>query len=198
MAGADVHTLYLVRHGETEANVEKRLQGQSLDTSLTPLGIKQAGTVADILRSRAPGELDWVCSPLLRARTTMEIIRASLGYPPRLYRTDVRLVEASFGSWEGMTLDEVRASDPTGYAARQSDKWSVCDPSGRENYADVWKRAESFLSDLENDTVAISHGVVTRVVRGMAMGMSWQAISDLDEPQGVVFRIRGHLVEKLE
>jgi len=197
MAGVHAHTLYLLRHGETEANVEKRLQGQSLDTSLTPLGIRQARTVADVLRTHAPRELDWISSPLLRARTTTELIRANLGFEPLQYRTDARLAEANFGSWDGLTLDEVRVSDPIGYEARQKDKWAVHDPGGRENYSDIWKRADSFLGDLENDTVAISHGVVTRVLRGIALRLSWQAISDLDEPQGVVFRIRGHFVEKL-
>jgi broad specificity phosphatase PhoE len=192
------HTLYLTRHGQTEANVSKRLQGQTLDTPLTPLGVRQAQTVAEILRLHAPAELDWVSSPLQRARTTMELIRGQLGHPPHLYRTDARIIEANFGSWDGLTLEEARSVDPAGFEARQIDKWNVRDPGGRENYSDVAARAERFLSDLKTDTVGVSHGMFTRVLRGIATGLSWQEMSDLDEPQGVVFRVRGPVVEKLE
>ena len=46
-------TLYFCRHGETEANVEKRYQGHTLDTPLTPRGRKQAKKIAKILKHRA-------------------------------------------------------------------------------------------------------------------------------------------------
>jgi broad specificity phosphatase PhoE len=198
MTDTRIHTLYLARHGQTEANVSGRLQGQSLDTPLTPLGIQQAQTVAEILRLHAPAELDWVSSPLQRARTTMELIREQLGLPPPDYRTETRIIEGNFGLWDGLTHDEARALDPAGFEARENDKWNVRDPGGRENYSDVAVRAESFLGDLTQDTVAVSHGMFTRILRGIVTGLTWQEMSDLDEPQGVVFKIRGCFVEKLE
>jgi broad specificity phosphatase PhoE len=191
-------TLYLARHGQTEANVAKRLQGQTLDTPLTTLGIAQARTIGEILGAHLQGELDWVSSPLQRARTTMELVRATFGLAPAVYRIDARLIEANFGSWDGWTLDEARVRDPVGFEARQKDKWNVLDAGGRENYSDVAKRAESFVADLETDTFAMSHGVFTRVLRGLFLEMTWQQMSDLDEPQGVVFRVRGRVVERID
>ena len=66
-------TLYFCRHGETEANVEKRFQGHGLDTPLTRKGYKQAEEIAVILKHHAKHvkRLKYVSSPLLRARTTI-------------------------------------------------------------------------------------------------------------------------------
>jgi broad specificity phosphatase PhoE len=76
-------TFYFCRHGETEANVEKRFQGRTIDTPLTPKGLQQAADIAKIL-GRELGtrpDLAFFCSPLPRARTTMEIIRAGVVLP---------------------------------------------------------------------------------------------------------------------
>ena len=67
--------------------------------------------------------LDYVASPLARARETMEIIRRELLLPPRTYRTDARLLEMSYGDWEGQLLSELPSRDPEGVAARRSDAW---------------------------------------------------------------------------
>jgi broad specificity phosphatase PhoE len=70
-----------------------------------------------------------------------------------------------------------------------ADKWHVRVPGG-ENYADVAKRLESFIADIDRDTFAISHGAATRILRGLFAGLSWQEMSSLDETQGVVFCVR--------
>ena len=68
-------TLYFARHGQTEANVEKRFQGHSKDTPLTAKGIAQARDVGAILRDQTPfAALEFVSSPLKRAQITMEIV----------------------------------------------------------------------------------------------------------------------------
>ena len=94
--------LYYVRHGETEWNRDGRLQGQH-DSVLTARGRAQAVQSAEIVRelvTRDGGDvaaLDFVASPLGRARTTMEALRATLGLDPVEYRTDARLAELAFG-----------------------------------------------------------------------------------------------------
>ena len=192
-------TLYFSRHGETEANVEKRYQGHMLDTPLTPRGHKQAKAIAKILRHHVAdvGALKYVSSPLERARTTMEIIRAHLDLPPKAYSIDGRLSEINLGTWDGLTHAEARALDPAGFKKREADKWNVRVPGG-ESYSDVASRAERWLIGVKRDTFAVAHGAFTRILRGLFEGLDAAEMSALDEPQGVVFRVRGNKVKLLE
>jgi probable phosphoglycerate mutase len=96
-----VTTLLLARHGETDWNRELRIQGHS-DIELNELGRSQARALAEEL---ADVELDAVyASDLGRARETAEIVAASKSLEVRI---DPGLRERSFGSWEGLTRDEV-------------------------------------------------------------------------------------------
>ena len=193
-------TLYFCRHGETEANVARRFQGDRTDTPLTRRGIQQCHDVARILEDEL-GErphLDYVSSPLLRARKSMDIIRGDLGFAADGYETDDRLREIGLGGWDGLTDDEVRAIDASGFAERSNDKWNVRVPGGGENYADVAGRAQSWIDDLSKDTFAVSHGAFTRILRGLFSGLSWREMSSLDEPQGVVFRVTGRRVVRFD
>jgi probable phosphoglycerate mutase len=193
-------TLYFCRHGETEANVAKRFQGRTIDTPLTPKGLKQAAAIATIL-GRETGmrpDLAFFCSPLPRARTTMEIIREGVELPQVGYMTDARLLEINLGAWDGLTAEEARARDPATYDARTGDKWNVRVPGGGENYADVASRAENFVDDLTADTFAVSHGAFTRILRGLFQNLNWEQMSALDEPQGCLFRVRGSDVVRLD
>jgi len=193
-------TLYFCRHGETEANVELRFQGRTLDTPLTPRGRDQAHAIAQCLKKEAPdpAALAYVCSPLQRACTTMEIIRGDLGLPQSGYDTDARLQEIDLGAWDGLTDAEARALDPVKFVERGNDKWNVRVPGGGENYADVAARGESWIRDLAADTFAVSHGAFTRILRGLFMGVDWKAMSGLDERQGVLFRVRGNTLKRFD
>jgi len=193
-------TLYFCRHGETEANFAHRFQGRTLDTPLTPKGREQALAVATMLEREAPdvSALDYIASPLPRTCTTMEIIRETIGLPRDGYTTDARLVEINLGAWDGLTQAQARALDPAAYGARENDKWNIRVPGGGENYADVARRAESFVAGLTKDTFAVSHGAFTRILRGLFQGLTWQQMSDLDEKQGVLFRVQASLVERFE
>lgn len=146
-------TLYFCRHGETEANVEKRFQGRTCDTPLTPKGREQSRTIAHLLKAADNIDpLRYVSSPLARACTTMEIILAELGLPKDGYRTDARLQEIDLGIWDGLTDAEARALDPAMFVKRGNDKWDVRVPGG-EDYADVAARAESWIASLSADTL---------------------------------------------
>src|SRR5438270_5545218 len=101
---ADPPVLIFIRHGETDWNVEGRLQGQR-DIPLNDNGRAQArrnGTAIKTAMPEAAG-FDFLASPLSRSRETMEIVRAAMGLPPRHYATDDRLKELTFGDWEGLT-----------------------------------------------------------------------------------------------
>jgi broad specificity phosphatase PhoE len=96
-------TLLLARHGETNWNRELRIQGSS-DIELNELGLKQAHALAQELEHV---ELDAIyASDLSRARATAEAVAASHGLEVHL---DPRLRERAFGSWEGLTREDVAA-----------------------------------------------------------------------------------------
>jgi len=118
----------------------------------------------------------------------MELVLSELRLPKDGYRTDARLQEINLGIWDGLTDAEARALDPALFEMRGNDKWHVRVPGG-ENYADVAARAESWISDLTADTFAVSHGAFTRILRGLFGGLNWKQMSNLDEKQGVLFRV---------
>ena len=191
-------TLYFARHGQTRANVEKRFSGYR-DTPLTELGVAQARQVGLILQRElgtAPG-YGFVCSPLARAVTTMTIARTTMGLPADGFSTDNRLKEIDLGVWDQLTDAEARALSPTLFEQRGNDKWHVRVPEG-ENYAEVASRVSDWVRELKTDTIAVSHGATTRILRGLLAGLDWRAMSALDEPQGVVFRVRGTEVVRLD
>ena len=138
-------TLYFIRHGETDWNAEARLQGQQ-DVPLNEFGRVQAAEAGERLRRAVPHypDVDYVASPLLRARETMERLRAAIGLEPPSYRVDERLKELSFGDWEGLTWRELRRRDPAIAARRQRDKWGSCRPAARAT--PCWRSASPRLS----------------------------------------------------
>jgi broad specificity phosphatase PhoE len=191
-------TLYFARHGETIANVEHRFQGRN-DTALTERGRTQARMIAAILaRLLADKPIPrFVASPLPRTRTMMEIVLDTL-HLPIIYDTDPRLMEIDLGSWSGLTDVEACALDPQMWERRVNDKWNVRVPGGGENYAMVAERLTQWAIELDRDTVAISHGAATRILRGLFLGLGWKEMSDLDEPQDCVFRYRDGMLDRLE
>lgn len=191
-------TLYFARHGQTQANVEHRFSGNK-DTPLTALGLQQAAQVGVILK-REIGEAagyHFVSSPLARAVTTIKIARQTMGLAPEGFATDNRLKEINLGVWDQLTDQEARAVSPILFETRGNNKWQVRVPGG-ENYAEVAARVSDWVRELKADTVAISHGATTRILRGLLADLDWRAMSSLDEPQGVVFRVRGGTVERLD
>jgi probable phosphoglycerate mutase len=160
--------LYFVRHGETDWNREKRLQGQH-DIPLNALGRVQASRCGELLRDllerdgRALSDCNYVSSPLGRARETMELIRATIGLDPASYRTDARLMEMSFGRWEGFTFEELQAREATALAERERDRWGFVIPGG-ESYAVLQERVGAWYESLERDSIVSAHGGVCRVL----------------------------------
>jgi broad specificity phosphatase PhoE len=160
--------IYYVRHGLTDWNVQQRLQGRH-DVALNKEGRAQAVRCGEILRDllvrdgRAPDDLDYVSSPLVRARETMELMRTALGLAPAGYRSDERLAEIAFGEWEGLTYDDVLAQDKDVVGRRESDKWGFLPPGG-ENYAQVTVRVSAWHATVVKDTVVAAHGGTARAL----------------------------------
>jgi broad specificity phosphatase PhoE len=184
-------TLYFVRHGETDWNAAQRYQGRR-DIPLNAKGREQAArngrALAGVLGARAAG-LDYVASPLLRAFETMQILRSALGLPRDAFRTDARLSEVHYGHWEGHYWADLPQTDPEGFAARKADTWGW-QPAGGESYRMLSERVAGWLADVERDTVVASHGGVSRVLRGLVMGLEQARIPVLEVPQDKVLVIR--------
>jgi probable phosphoglycerate mutase len=183
------HRLFLVRHGETDWNREGRLQG-SKDIPLNELGREQAAEAAGRLRNLVQGYegLDFVASPMERARETMEILRYRLGLPPKGYRIDERLRELTFGAWEGFTWREVRKSERELALARERDKWGFVPPEG-ESYRMLAERIRPVLEGLTGETVMVSHGGVARAVLALVGAVAPGEAAMVDIWQGKILMV---------
>jgi probable phosphoglycerate mutase len=182
-----VPTFVFVRHGQTNWNVEGRLQGQR-DIPLNDIGRGQAKRNGDVIRTRIPeaAGFDFVASPLSRARETMEIIRAEMGLPPKDYEVDARLLEITFGELEGMTYREVETLDPGWSRTRDQNKWDFLPPGG-ESYHMLSERIVAWLGTLTRPAVVVAHGGVGRVLRAHLLHLDKQASVSEDFPQDRVF-----------
>jgi probable phosphoglycerate mutase len=195
-------TLYFVRHGETDWNLERRLQGQH-DIPLNALGRVQASRSGTILRDlisrsgRPAAEFDYVSSPLGRARETMELMRAELGLDAGHYRTDARIMEMSFGRWEGFTFAELQAREAEALAARERDKWGFVLPGG-ESYAQLVVRVRAWYESVQHDTVVSAHGGVCRALMAH-LGLARPEVASMgDIGQGVVYVFDGEVMMRHE
>jgi len=107
-------TLYIVRHGESEINLERNLVvGQSHESPLTPKGEKQAAKLGLTLK-RKRIKFDFVySSSSMRAYQTAQITTEKIGFDPDEIKKDDRIVEYSVGDWAGGKRDEIYTSEVT-------------------------------------------------------------------------------------
>jgi probable phosphoglycerate mutase len=184
--------IYFIRHGETDWNLAQRMQGQ-LEVPINANGELQAARNGRILReflSESAGSFDFVASPQLRTRQTMEIVRTEMGLAAAAYRIDDRLREIHKGSWQGFLWSEMAARFPETFLAYERDRWNVRPPGeGAESYADLDRRVCAWLGEVVRDTVVVSHGGPMRCIRRHVMGLDDEATLLLTAPQDRVLRI---------
>ncbi len=185
----DQPTIYFIRHGETDWNRDRRYQGQK-DIPLNETGRAQARRNGQVLRAFLPAvaEAGFLASPLGRTRESMEIIRGELGLPPDGYAVEPRLIELSYGVWEGSLQDDL--VQDASYAARQRDtyRWR---PERGESYADLFARVSGWAETIERDCVVVAHGGVSRCLRAHVLGLDPEKIPELDSPQDRVLILSG-------
>ena len=185
--------LYLLRHGETAWNLERRMQG-SKDSALTARGRAQAAAMGRALASdlaREPAPTIFLRSPLGRTRETALIIGRELGLDPREWRDDPRLAELRYGDWEGSTWAEIEADHPNALASWRADPEGFCPPGG-ETHVELRRRSAEALADIiasGTRTVVVSHGVSGAVMRGLLHGLDARAMFVLEKPQDAFFRL---------
>lgn len=190
--------IYLVRHGQTAFNRERRLQGR-LDSGLTDLGRTQARAMArllaDLLALDPPAPWRLVASPLGRARATAAIIGARLDLP---VETDPRLMEISCGAWDGRLRREIEAEAPEAFA---QSGWAFRAPMG-EAYEAVSARLADWLASLPPEpgrrVIAVGHGISGRVLRGLYAGLSLDETVNQEVPQDAVYRLMDGQVDRLD
>lgn len=183
--------IYLLRHGETVFNRQRRLQGQG-DSPLTERGIEQARFMGRRLQSLLGdlSSLRLITSPLGRCRHTATLVADALGFDKDLIGPEPRLMEHAYGHWEGLTPEEIEARYPTVWRAREVDRWSVTVPGG-ENYSLVAARVQSWLDEVgeEDRLIVVSHGSSGRILRGLYAGLPREKISTLSQRHGEIHRL---------
>lgn len=193
--------LYMLRHGETAWNTERRMQGTK-DSALTERGRAQAQAMGRTLKAeleRAPGPTLFLRSPLGRVRETSEIIGRALGLDPGQWRDDPRLAELSYGHWEGFSWKEIEVTHPTALADWRADPHGYCPPGG-EPHTELRRRSAEVLADIiasNTRTVVVGHGVSGAVLRGLNLGLDAKAMFVLEKPQDAFFRLLAGVEEKI-
>jgi len=162
-------TLYVLRHGECEHNLERRV-GSHDDSPLTENGLAQARAKGRLLREVAGdlAALDFFSSSLHRTCVTMELVRQAAGLPATGYRADHRLMEFHAGDhiwlrWEDIPEDH--------HVPFRADPWNASRPGG-ESRALVFARAGRFLASLTRDSVIVTHAVTVQSIRAQYLGLS--------------------------
>ena len=190
-------TVYFIRHGETDWNRTGRLQGQT-DVPINATGRQQAARNGALLAEMAEDIADcvFVASPMLRTCQTMRVVLSALGRSQDAFTTDERLKEINFGRWEGMTWKELKVSDRTAYDARYRDPWNVRAPDG-ESYAELSTRTADWLESLTHPAIVVSHGGISRCLRGLVLSLPADEVPHLAVPQDRIMLVDDGVVEWL-
>ena len=155
--------LWLVRHGQSQANVDGLYSGIS-ETPLTEPGIVQAQAVGNLLNHVEFEKV--LCSELGRAQQTMQLILQQRRVP---VITEPRLNEMNFGDWEMCHHRDLQRTDAKNYAAWCED-WQNVVPKNGEGFQRFAKRVSEFAASLssqpkEENLLIVSHqGVLSLLI----------------------------------
>jgi broad specificity phosphatase PhoE len=189
--------ILLVRHGETEWNLQRRFQGR-FDSPLTKRGLAQADAIGRLVKSLPDvGSARLVASPLGRALRTAEIIAHHLdaGQEPVV---DERLREISVGSWDGLTYRDIERHSPGSFDGDGRHDWYFRAPDG-DSYEALAARIAEWLAEAAGTRllVAVTHGIVSRVARGLYARLPCAMALTLPVSQDKIFRLAGGTIQEL-
>jgi probable phosphoglycerate mutase len=175
--------LILVRHGQTDWNAEKRIQGR-IDQPLSASTIEQ---LEHRQLSTELSQLQWYVSPLQRARHTAELLGID---GPTI---EPALTEMDWGDWEGIILKPLRKQ--LGDVMRDNEKRGLdfCPPNG-ESPRQLQQRLSGWLRQIavdSQDSGAVVHKGIIRCAYSLAMGwdMCGESPIQFDWEQGHEFQI---------
>ena len=155
--------LFLVRHGESEWNAVRRLQGQA-DIALSSQGEAQAIALAATVAQLAPDRV--ITSDLRRAHQTASL----LGYPDA--RQDARLREVNVGDWTGLPIADIIAADAEAYRGWRAGTFA---PPGGEHWQDFSRRTSNAVlseSGTAKRLLVVCHGGVIRALLQTLLGLA--------------------------
>ena len=176
--------LILLRHGETEYNATRRMQGQ-LDTNLSERGIAQAHTAAKELRDLGIKKI--ISSDLTRARDTAGVVGDDLGVEVVV---DKRLRETHLGQWQGKTHDEVDTAHDGARARWRSDPtWA---PPEGESRIDVAQRSRAVVDELLDTYDEWGNSAVLLVAHGGTIAALTASLLGLEVAQYPLFKGLGN------
>jgi alpha-ribazole phosphatase len=179
--------LLLIRHGETDWNIEGRYQGQS-DVPLNKEGLKQATDLAKRLQHEPIDAI--FSSDLRRAQKTAEILRDMSNAPLYL---DPRLREIHQGEWEGLLFSDIRTRYAKAFEKRLHDPLQVAPPGG-ETVGELRQRVLEAIDEIivryPRGLVAIvSHGLSLAIIKvqfnNIAIEKVWDYIPDNANPEKI-------------
>lgn len=143
IADAATTNIILLRHGQTDYNLQGRMQG-SVDIPLNATGIAQAEKLGKYLQNT---HIDvFISGPLKRANTTAKIV-AKYHQKENEVIIDSRIMEMNLGDWGGAYAKDLQAKYPKKYACWQKTPWRFTAPHG-ENVDKVAKRGAAALTDI--------------------------------------------------
>ena len=169
--------LWLVRHGQTDWNVQRRYQGHT-DIPLNSLGREQASELAAELNGSQIAAI--YSSDLSRAMETAAILAQ---HTSTLVTPDRRLREISMGDWEGRTLFEVNQELPGGVDGLAYTEAHSRAPGG-ESLAEVAERVRAFADEIAERhpgqiVLVVMHGLSLAALRCLAVGLPLAEARDL-------------------
>ena len=180
LRSAEIPTfIYFVRHGETVLTPTRKFSGiGALDPELMQDGLDQAELVAAECAKLGAEVL--IASPLKRTRQTAEAIARTTGLEIFF---DEAWYELSFGSWDGKSIEEVKAEDPDGYQAWLNS--SSYAPGGGESYDEASIRIEEALEKLVAEfpgkkIIVVTHNGVVKTAAKIAVGGLSDAVFHMD------------------
>ncbi|MGZ3405601.1 MAG: histidine phosphatase family protein [Polyangia bacterium] len=162
-------SLYLVRHGQTDASLNNRFCGR-IDPPLNTIGLAMADALA--ARYGSEGFAEIVASPLLRAQQTAAPTARLAGLP---VATDDGLVEIAYGEWDGRAEADVERDDAARFAAWSAHPGRVAPPGG-ESGADIAVRALAAVERIRarhasGKVLIVSHKATLRVLVCALLGI---------------------------
>ena len=175
--------IYLVRHGMTRSNIEKRLIGSS-NPPLTETGFEQARALAGTFAKLNPEKA--YCSP--RLRTMQTAMNAMPGSGDSLSIIE-DLQEADFGEWENLTHEEIMERDPEAFALMRDNHEDFSFPGGealRDFIARVERVADALKNDPARSVAAFTHGGVIRYLACRLLGEGYGRTGARYLPPGAV------------
>ena len=173
----------LIRHGPTAWNAQGRMQGQA-NRPLSAAGRRRVETWRV---PKAWRDYDWITSPLSRARDTAKMLTG------RVPTADPRLIEMSWGQWEGCRLADLRAELGEEFGRMEAGGIEFQRPGG-ESPRQVQARVRPLLVELAHrrrPTVAVTHRGVIRALYAEAVGwdMTNEPPHELHEDCAQVFTL---------